>query len=141
MGPRENRSRQFWKPSPVRAALLSARFQTTDLERVGKWAADDAEMVVWAVQEMWTDDHEQQYQMADTHRISDMRGPSLPQVCDVMSSALHRPPGSSSAARTHTTRVEALGSAYAARLVPPACLRARGRGDGTIDNARQRCFS
>jgi len=25
MGPRENRFRQFWKPSPVRAALLSAR--------------------------------------------------------------------------------------------------------------------
>jgi len=25
MGPRENRSRQFWKPSPVRPALLSAR--------------------------------------------------------------------------------------------------------------------
>jgi hypothetical protein len=38
---------------------------------------------VAAVQEMWTDDHEQQYQMADTHRISDMRGPLLPQVCGV----------------------------------------------------------
>jgi hypothetical protein len=41
------------------------------------------ETSVAAVQEMWTDDHEQQYQMADTHRISDMRGPLLPQVCGV----------------------------------------------------------